>query len=84
MIESTTPNQAKKAVAKVLSEHGLAYAKLSARTVNFGGLGYGSAVFVTPHGLKLPDPRLKDVKAALPDDVRLDVPQICPADTVVS
>ncbi len=84
MIETTTPNQAKKAVAKVLSEHGLAYNKLSARTVDFGGLGYGSAVFVTPHGLKLPDPRIQDVKADLPDDVRLDLPQICPPGTVVS
>lgn len=72
--------EAKKHAAAALDAAGLEYTKLSAKTHSFGGLGYGSAVFVTPHGLTLPDARIADVKAALKGSgVILKTPKILPS-----
>ncbi|WP_019023066.1 MULTISPECIES: hypothetical protein [unclassified Thioalkalivibrio] len=76
--------EAKKIVASVLSEHGLAYDRLRARTVSFEGLGYGRAVFVKPVGLRLPNPALKAAKKDLPKGVCLDTPQIVPPSGVIA
>lgn len=59
---------AKALVARTLSEQGIAYEKLSARTVSFQDLARDSAVFVKIHGLTLPEPRLIKVRETLRHD----------------
>jgi hypothetical protein len=44
-----TPHQAKQDAAQRLQGAGVGYAKLTAKTVSFEGLGYGVAIFVTIH-----------------------------------
>ena len=50
-----TPNEAKKDLADRLHRNGVTYQKLSAKTVSFEGLGYGSTIFVTVHGTRWPN-----------------------------
>jgi len=50
-----TPTQAKKLVACALEKANLPYVRLSAKTSDFGGFGYGEKLFVTVHGWK-PNP----------------------------
>lgn len=49
-----TPRTAKKDVADRLSKAGIKFQSLSVKTTDFGGLGYGSGIFVTIHGAVLP------------------------------
>lgn len=53
-VGSFTPATAKRDVAERLSRAGINFKKLSVKTTDFGGLGYGSAIFVTVHGAILP------------------------------
>lgn len=59
--EPVTPSSAKKAVKESLGRNGITFSKLSAKTVSFEDLARGSRIFVTVHGLTLPDPRLSAV-----------------------
>ena len=59
---------AKALVGRILSEQGISYEKLSARTVSFQDLARDSAVFVKIHGLSLPEPRLANVRETLHAD----------------
>lgn len=84
MSKAITPSQAKKLAKQALADAGVPFRKLRARTVNFDGFGYGSAVFVKPIGARLPDPRLAEAKAALKGSgAILDLPQIIPAEGCV-
>ena len=77
MSDLLTPHQAKKLAHKALTNAGVPFTKLRARARSFEGLGYGSAVFVTPVGARVPDPRLREAKAALKGTgVILDVPMM--------
>lgn len=58
-------SEAKKIVADLLQKHGIGYEKLRAKTVGFQDLARDSAVFVTPVGLCLPEPRLRAVQSDL-------------------
>jgi hypothetical protein len=58
-------SKAKRDVISRLSKAGIKYQSLSAKTIGFGGLGYGDAVFVYIHGAEFPvgwkDKFFKDV-----------------------
>lgn len=60
--ENATPANAKKLTAEKLSELGISYDSLSAKTVGFQDLARGSSVFVTVHGWK-PNPAADTLKA---------------------
>jgi hypothetical protein len=45
-----TANDAKKHVRMRLESMGVLFDRLSSKTVDFSGLGYGSSIFVTIHG----------------------------------
>jgi len=45
-----TTNEAKKDLAKKLSDLHIPFEKLTARTISFQGFGYGNALFVSVHG----------------------------------
>lgn len=76
-LNKLTPNHAKKLAHKALTDAGVPFTKLRAKTRSFEGLGYGSAVFVTPVGARVPDPRLNEAKAALKGSgAILDVPMM--------
>lgn len=78
-------NEAKKLVASVLEKEGIKYTKLTASTKSFGGLGYGSAIFVKPIGMALPDSRVKAVQDELRGSgVILHVPMIVAPGYIVS
>lgn len=49
-----TPNEAKKDYARRLTEAGVPFVRLSAKTWSFEGFGYGRAIFVTVHGATFP------------------------------
>ena len=49
-----TTNECKKDAARRLKEAGVAYEKLTARTISFEGFGYGRSIFVSIHGAKVP------------------------------
>ena len=49
-----TTNEAKKDLAARLTAAGITFTKLTARTVSFEGLGFGSSVFVAVHGATFP------------------------------
>jgi hypothetical protein len=49
-----TVNEAKKDVKARLDKAGIAFQKITAKTVSFGGLGYGDCIFVKVHGAKTP------------------------------
>ena len=49
-----TASEAKKDVKARLERHGVAFDKLTAKTVSFQGFGYGCTVFVKVHGAKIP------------------------------
>ena len=66
-----TPNEAKKDLADRLHRNGVTYQKLSAKTVSFEELGYGSTIFVTVHGTRWPaEPSVvtlvETIKAGIP------------------
>lgn len=50
-----TTNEAKKDVAAKLAKLGIIPTKLTARTVGFGGFGFGNSIFVTIHNCELKD-----------------------------
>lgn len=50
-----TMNECKKDVKKRLEAHGIAYTKLTGKTVSFEGFGYGSAIFITIYGADFPE-----------------------------
>ena len=48
-----TIHQARKDAKDRLARHGIAYEKITAKTISFEGLGYGKAIFVEIHGANL-------------------------------
>lgn len=59
-------NEAKKIIKKYLDENGIAYTKLTAKTVGFSDLARGSCIFVYIYGWK-PDPVANDIKRLAKD-----------------
>jgi hypothetical protein len=57
-----TPTAAKKIMAAAMSERGLSFDKLTARTVGFSDLARGQAIFVKVHGWK-PNPAWDELRA---------------------
>ena len=49
-----TTSEAKKDAKARLERHGVAFDKLTAKTVSFQGFGYGCTVFVKVHEAKVP------------------------------
>lgn len=56
-----TKGKAKGLVSAFLDEHGLQYARLSAKTVGFADLARGEAIFVCVHGWT-PSPKWSELK----------------------
>lgn len=66
------PSKAKTEVRDALIYRGINYERLTARKVGFSDLARDSIYNVTIHGLQLPDPRLRDLTAAMPPGIILD------------
>ena len=49
-----TINEAKKDAKTRLDKASIKFDKLSAKTLSFEGLGYGTAIFITIHGVQTP------------------------------
>jgi hypothetical protein len=60
-----SPRKAKLLVTRLLTDQRIDYEKLTAHTTSFEALGFGKTVFVTIHGLKLPEPKLLKVREQL-------------------
>lgn len=79
-----TPSKAKKLARQALEDAGVPFRRLRARTVSISDIARESAVFVTPVGARLPDPRISKAKAALKGSgAILDLPLIVPAEGCV-
>ena len=61
-----TTGEAKKDLAKKLSDLRIPFEKLTARTISFQGFGYGNALFVSVHGaIWRRDANLGTIKSSL-------------------
>lgn len=65
MTRVTNIYKAKRLVGQLMDAEGIKFERLTARTVSFADLARGTAIYVKPHGVAVPDHRLLLIKARL-------------------